>query len=244
MELNKGIVAVRCGVPGRCGMMMNCFSSVGLRFGVAWKVLCLASCLLILASDVKAQTWDEWWSQKKTQIKYLEQQIAALQVYGSYLKKGYQIADKGLGNIRDMTGMEMALHGDHYAGLKRVNPLIRGDPAVKGTMTYTDAVASELDKLYALSGLDAGTRAYIASVRKKVLSECTADIQELDTVVNSGEVSMTDDERIAKLQVLYERSKSRYAFTMSFGSQVEDLLRERSLELNNGQIMRGLYGIN
>lgn len=45
---------------------------------------------------VKAQTFNEWFKQKKTQIQYLIDQIAALQVYSQSLQKGYDIADAGL----------------------------------------------------------------------------------------------------------------------------------------------------
>jgi 3-phenylpropionate/cinnamic acid dioxygenase small subunit len=50
--------------------------------------------LLVTASGVYAQNWKEWTQQKKTQIKYLVNQIAALQIYATYVEKGYAIAKK------------------------------------------------------------------------------------------------------------------------------------------------------
>lgn len=55
----------------------------------------------------EAQTFDEWFRQKKTQKKYLVQQIAALKVYLGYLKEGYEIAQKGMGYSREYQGWKL-----------------------------------------------------------------------------------------------------------------------------------------
>ena len=48
--------------------------------------------LTIIVTTTQAQTFAEWFRQKKTQKQYLIQQIAALQVYIGYAQKGYSIA--------------------------------------------------------------------------------------------------------------------------------------------------------
>ncbi len=57
---------------------------------------------MILSTAAPAQTWDEWFKQKKTQKKYLAKQIVLLRLYLGYLKKGYEIADKGLTTIHNI----------------------------------------------------------------------------------------------------------------------------------------------
>ena len=51
------------------------------------------------AGSLKAQTPDEWFKQKETQIKYLLEQIVALKSYGDMVNKGYNIAQNGLATI-------------------------------------------------------------------------------------------------------------------------------------------------
>lgn len=63
----------------------------------------------ILSTDVKAQTFAEWFRQSATQKKYLLQQIAALQVYIGYVQKGYSIAKEGLSAISDIKHGEFKL---------------------------------------------------------------------------------------------------------------------------------------
>ena len=84
--------------------------------------------LLLLASasgSLQAQTFAEWFQQKKRQKKYLLQQIAALQIYVGYAQKGYQIAKEGLTTIGGFTRGEFNLHSDYFHSLKTVNPEIR-----------------------------------------------------------------------------------------------------------------------
>jgi 3-phenylpropionate/cinnamic acid dioxygenase small subunit len=54
---------------------------------------------LVNASLINAQTFDEWFKQKETQIKYLVEQIGALKAYGEVVKRGYDIAHNGLTNV-------------------------------------------------------------------------------------------------------------------------------------------------
>ena len=68
--------------------------------------------LFLAAGTVEAQTFSEWFRQKKTQKKYLLQQIAALQVYIGYAQKGYRIAKEGLTTIGGFTKGEFDLHSD------------------------------------------------------------------------------------------------------------------------------------
>ena len=52
------------------------------------KKLIIIMLLGMLVTGVKAQTFAEWFQQKKTQKIYLLEQIAALQIYTGYLQKG------------------------------------------------------------------------------------------------------------------------------------------------------------
>ncbi len=51
------------------------------------KKLLIVSIIILFTETLSAQTSAEWLSQKKTQKKYLVQQIAALDVYAGYLSK-------------------------------------------------------------------------------------------------------------------------------------------------------------
>jgi hypothetical protein len=197
--------------------------------------------LLCFSSTVQAQTFAEWWSQKSTQIKYLEQQIVASQVYYGYLKQGYHISQQGLGVIGDWKNGELNLHRDYYNSLKTVNPVIRNNPKLNAIAAYADAIPGQFDHLQKLSGLTAGNRVYINAVRQKVLSECNRDLQELELVAVNGKVEMTDDERIQRLDKLYDSMKDKFAFTVTYCNQVKMLLLQKHQELQQLQTERRFY---
>ena len=200
--------------------------------------------LLCFSIAVKAQTFAEWWSQKSTQIKYLEQQIVASQVYYGYLKQGYNISQKGLGVISDWKNGEMNLHKDYYEALKSVNQVIRNNAKFKAIPEYADAIPVQFDHLQNLTGLTADNRTYINSVRQKVLAECDKDLQELELVAIDGKAEMTDDERLKRLDKLYDSIKDKFAFTISYCNQVKTLMLQKQQQLQQNNTERRFYEIN
>ncbi|WP_462267709.1 hypothetical protein [Mucilaginibacter sp.] len=198
---------------------------------------------MLSARVTQAQTWDEWFKQKKTQLKYMTQQIAALETYGSYVKKGYAIASKGLGNIKDLTGGELGLHTDYYHSLKAVNPMVKNNPKAAAIVQYLAVIPGKLDQVEMLPGLNPDGQAYISSVTAKVLDECQADIAELELVLTSGQAAMTDDERLKRLDDLYGRVKNKYSFTLFLHSQVRMLLLQKAGERQSLQTLKNYYGI-
>lgn len=209
------------------------------------KLKAMLICLFcVLAVSVRAQTFAEWFSQKKTQIKYLTQQIAALEQYGAYVKQGYAISQNGLGSIGGYIKGEYGLHNDYYASLKTVNPTIKGNSKADSIITFAAQIPVRFEHLKNLKGLDEDNRNYIASVRAKVLDECNKDLSELQLVITNGGAQMTDDERIKRLDMIYVRMSDKYAFTLSFCTQVRTLLLQKQQELNDINTLRQQYGIN
>src|SRR5260221_4860823 len=100
------------------------------------KMIFIILSLFVCIQAGHAQTYDEWFRQKKTQKKYLLQQIAALQVYIDYAKKGYDIASKGLNTIRDIKNGDFNLHRDFFGSLKQVNPKIKKYAKVADIIAY------------------------------------------------------------------------------------------------------------
>lgn len=63
------------------------------------KILFVMMVLLFVYQVVKAQTWSEWFHQNQTQLKYLEEQIAALQLFNNTQQAGYSVSETGLTEI-------------------------------------------------------------------------------------------------------------------------------------------------
>jgi hypothetical protein len=191
-----------------------------------------------------AQTFAEWFSQKKTQIKYLTQQIAALEQYGSYVKQGYQIAQGGWGGIGNWVKDEFDLHSAYYSSLKTVNPTIKNDSKADSIVTYAQLIPQQFDHLNGLAALDGDTRSYIGKVKTAVLMETDKDLTELQMVMTDGKAQLTDDERIKRLDTIYERVKDKLVFSGSFCNDVRMLIVQRNNSLNDINTLKSIYGIN
>ena len=192
----------------------------------------------------KAQTFSEWFSQKKTLIKYLTQQISALESFESDVKKGYTIATGGLSNIGSITGAEFSLHQSYFASLKAVNPAVKNNPDLAAISQYAEAISRDLGGLNHLNGLDDNTRTYIGQVTHKVLQECNIDLSELEPIVFDGQVQMTDQERLNKLHEIYEHIKDKYVFTRHFCNAVNSLQQQKMQDAQSIQTLKNVYGNN
>jgi hypothetical protein len=204
-------------------------------------------CFLLCAFSfqlTQAQTFAEWFSQKKTQLKYLTQQIAALEQYGSYIKQGYQIAQGGWGGIGSWVKGEFDLHSAYYSSLRTINPTIKNDPKADSIITYAQLILRQFDHLDGLMSLDADTRSYIHHVKAAVLLETDKDLSELQLAMTDGKAQLTDDERIKRLDAIYEHVRDKLAFSGSFCNAVRMLIVQRNNSLNDINTLKSIYGIN
>jgi hypothetical protein len=197
----------------------------------------------VLASQSKAQTFAEWFSQKKTQKKYLLQQIAALQVYSGYLKQGYKIANGGLGYITGSLKNEFSLHSAFYNQLKTVNPVVKNDPRVKEILIWQSDILKSVNDLDKERNLIAGERRYVGNVRQALLADCDEQITALQILLTNGKLEMSDDERISRLNHIHLAMQNNYRFIADFASRVKLYGIQKQQEANNLNFSKQMLGI-
>lgn len=210
------------------------------------KVLSLLALVMLIAVSpvlVSAQTFGEFFNQKKTQKRYLLQQIAALQVYLGYAKKGYEIAGSGLQTVKNITSGEFSLHNDFISSLSAVSPFIRDNVKVAQIVAYQleivngfNSIRSDVDGFLSASNL-----AYLLSVRTVVLAECSADLQELILVVTPGLVEMDEQERLIRLDKLYASMQDKAGFTRGFCAELAALSAFRKRESFSIDFLNRVY---
>ncbi len=211
------------------------------------KKLLLFMVFIIAASSLKAETFAEWFQQKKTQKKYLVQQIAALQVYIGYAKKGYSIAQKGLTAIGDFKNGELNLHTDYFNSLDNVNPKIKNYSKVAGIIAYQVKIAQTCNQTYRQiqesNVFSSDERSYIYRVYGRLLEDCSKTVDELITVTTNNKLEMEDDERIKRIDAMYNDMQDKYSFTQSFSNEAIILAYSRIKENNDIQTSRAVNGI-
>ncbi|QRY55582.1 hypothetical protein [Sphingobacterium siyangense] len=210
-------------------------------------ILILGAVFVLSASEADAQTWSEWFRQKKTQKKYLLQQIAALKVYAGYAQKGYKIYQQGLGAIGSFTGGEFTLHGDFFASLETVRPEIRSYSKAAGIVAIQEEIAKDYPSYLRIFDnsdfLSAEEQHYIRSVYSRMMADLEAGIDRLAEVTAEGTLKMTDDERIGTIDGLYAETQEIYVFFRRFSEEAKSLALSREKEqkeIENSRVMHGI----
>lgn len=189
--------------------------------------LLLLVLIIITATTTKAQTWEEIFDQKKTQTKYLVQQVAALQVYIGHVKKTYQVAKDGLNFIGDMSKGELNLHKDYFQSLKNVNPEVskysRVAEIIALQIQILNVAKLHTRKAIESEGLQAKELDYLDEVYGRLIKDCLGILDELATVTTSSKLEMTDDQRVKRIHALYTAMQDNLTFAEMFGSEAVQL---------------------
>ena len=211
------------------------------------KTILLVIATVMLFQSADAQTWDEWFKQKKTQKKYLAQQIAALRVYLDYLKKGYTVVHNGLNTIENIKNGNFNLDRDFFSSLKNVNPAIKNTAKIADIIAFQIFISRELGRVYSFCSTNKHFTPeeirYIAQVNTNMLFYCDASISELLTIIQPGKSQMTDDERIHRIDNIYDEMNDRCAFVRAFGSDAQIISMERQKESREAELLKKHYDI-
>lgn len=197
---------------------------------------------LILSTSAPAQTWNEWFKQKKTQKKYLVKQIALLRVYLGYLKKGYEIADKGLTTIHNIKNGDLNLHRDFFGSLNNVNPHIANSAKVADIIAFQVYVIRDIRNVNNFCRnneyFTPEEIRYVATIYSNMLFWIDASISELLMIIRSNQTEMKDDERLIRIDRLYDDMMEKHAFVQSFDNDVRLMAAEREREQREVESLR------
>ncbi|SJZ68329.1 hypothetical protein SAMN04488128_1011184 [Chitinophaga eiseniae] len=211
------------------------------------KVVLLICVAVVFSFPSKAQTFDEWFRQKKTQREYLAKQIALLQQYIGYVKKGYGIANKGLTTISQIKNGDLKIHEVFFASLKRVNPSVKRYPKVadifSSLMGISTACGAAERGLAANDLLDQNIREYIHQVFSSIRAYNRESLADLLMVTENDRLQLSDDQRLSRIDTIYKEVKEREAFCSVFIDQVDLLVRQRRFETADITMQKVLYGL-
>lgn len=196
-----------------------------------------------LATTVRAQTFAEWFQQKKTQKKYLLQQIAELQVYASYYKAGNSIARNGLGSITGYLKSENGLHTTFYNNLNNVSPVVKNNKQLNDILQWQKDILARMNSLDKTANLNNDERKYIIQVKAALFKDCDQEITELQNVVTDSKLKMSDEERLKHIGVIHSAMQNNYRFASAFADQVKVYAVQRVRENNNVFAEKKIFGI-
>ena len=208
-------------------------------------LLAIATALYVCGAS--AQTVNEWVNQKFTQKKYLLQQIAALQVYINYAKKGYNIVSGGINTIRDIKKGDLNLHNTFFSSLKTINPKISRYSKVADIISYQVRIIKlarqTLQSIREANQFSVEEIEYCKMVLDALLDDCIQSITELIEIITPDKLQMTDDERLVRIDKLYLDMQDKFTFSNVMSEDISLLALQRlseQIEINRSKRINGI----
>ena len=196
---------------------------------------------------LQAQTFSEWFRQKKTQEKYLIQQIAGLKVYAGYMKKGYEVFNKGSKTISKIKKGDFKMHDVFFndkiklnpklskavenLGIEQLNTAIKGKGNHLKKFVSKTLVFSDKQKIYS---------SFVIRKTEREADELFANYKEL---ITANELSMDDDERLQRLTDLKKEYLSLYQFINLFDNQIRGYSQQLKVEQNDITNTKKILGL-
>lgn len=204
--------------------------------------------LILVANAGFAQNFKEWFRQKKTQKQYLIEQIAQLKIYLELTKKGYKIAKEGLTTISDIKRSEFKMHKNRFDSLLIVNSNIGSYSRLKQITDLhgriNDICETMPGALVEADVFDKDQLAYFEKVLALLYEDCQHILGNLFLVIRHGNVSMTDDERILRIELCFRQMQDNYSFARSFEQSIKIFAEQVNIDRTEIKNSRALHGIN
>lgn len=200
---------------------------------------------VVSTNFLNAQTFNELFKQKETQIKYLLEQVAALRAYGEVINKGYDIAHNGLTTIFNSKDADFKQHSDYFLSLWKVKTGIKSYGKVVSILRMETEVekSNKAIESFVTELLNAKERDYVNAVYYNLLNECNGLAGELKMIISNNQFQLKDDERIERIDKIYLKMQDHYQFSNYFSNGIKLLVLNRLKEKNEINKLSTLYSL-
>jgi hypothetical protein len=177
------------------------------------KELLLVLCCLSLYQVLKAQTFSEWFRQNHTQLLYLQEQIAALQVYNATQQNGYTASNAGLGAIDSTEQEDEDEHAAYFTHLQTPSYGVLADPRVGEIQILCERASFIANAIEALGPLRNPATADWPGLGEDAAAAIEKSVESIDGRLNVllfGKTEMSDAQRLRVIQQLDLDTKALY----------------------------------
>ena len=163
------------------------------------------------------------------------------------MKNGYQIIFKGYTAVKDISQGNFNLHKTFLDGLMQVSPAVKKYKRIADIISYQLRIAKEYklafnrfkeEKQFTIDEID-----YLGKVYGNLFNESLKSLDELSMVITSGELRMSDDERLQAIDKIYLAVEEQYSFLKEFTNNSNLLSLQRKAERAEIEMSRRLYGL-
>lgn len=187
-------------------------------------------------------------SEEAQQLLLNVEKLAQLKSILSDMKAGYDIIHKGYGTVKALSEGSFSLHDAFLRSLLEVSPTVRKYKRVADIIDSQRRIVSEYTGAYArfrqgghftLAELE-----YLGSVYASLSRQSLRHLDELTLILTSGELRMSDEERISAIDRIFAETADKLTFLRHFNRQASLLALQRARERNDLKAIEHLYQVN
>lgn len=197
-----------------------------------------------LSANLQAQTFNEWFRQKRMQERYLVEQIAALKVYAGTAWKGYQVARSGLNTISRIREGKFNLFEEWLAAMDGISPKVRDNHLVEGIIVLQGKILAETARgreMLKRTGLRPWEQLAMEGSYREGVRRSLAVLAEMYAVIKPFKMEMENAQRLEVLEDLYVRMENIHAQLQARNRSLNNYRSHLNWQQVDGQIMQKLY---
>lgn len=197
--------------------------------------------ILLFQSTAFSQNWNEWFRQKRTQIRYHLKQIAGLQIYIELGQKGYGIYRDGLDVIGDIKDGDFNLHKDYFASFSAINSTISGSPQVEEIILWHQQVIIFRNRINKMQlGV---TQNSLHNLFAQLAATSNDHREQLELLITSGNYQLTDQERLEQINRVHARQQALYGFAKATYQEAIVYDKQRKKDEQEVKVIKQLQGL-
>lgn len=163
------------------------------------KSLLISLFLSITCFPAGAQTFAEFFQQRKTQEKYLLQQIVALAAFSAHARNGYSISELGLKLITGFTGSERDEHHVYFSALNKIPSFLQPGQRLNTFASRIEIIRATGTRL--IRRATGNDRPYIRKIVQGVEDHLN-EISGVHRAMLTEGYSLSDEQRLQRVQSL------------------------------------------
>ncbi len=163
----------------------------------------------------------------------------------SDMKKGYQTLSTGYGLVKNISQGNFSLHETFLNGLYLVSPEVRKYQRIGDILRLQSGMVSEYKAAFGRfkngGRFSVAEIGYLEKVYGQLLKLSLLNLEELAMVVTSGQLRMSDEERLKAIDRLFLEMEDRVVFLRDFNQRTSLLAFQREKESVEIGRVRALY---
>jgi hypothetical protein len=208
----------------------------------------LKSIVIILSIGCFSFTLVQAQEQEAQQLLLNVEKLAQLKSILAKMKQGFQIISQGYDRIKSLSQGNFNLHKTFLDNLLKVNPAVRNYQKVAGVLSTQQSILKEyqLSKSSLVNNpqFSVAEQQYLTSVQNNLLQVSLKQLEEFAMIITSGQLRMSDAERLAAVDRIYAGMQDKLSFLRHFNNSNRLLAAGRKMQQYDVDNSRKLQGIN